>query len=353
MRCRMLMVAAAALVALTGCGGGPPPIPVAATGASAATTAVTETAISEATSTAVSADETATADVATPEATTDAATAEEQAPASDQGEPADVVRAFLEGAVAETGAADLRALVSSAYGAQLDNGQPAGELLGVQSLPQGFTIAEVTPAGDGLMDVHATLQYEGGAVERVFQLTYQEDTQQWVITGIADPTTEVAAPLAAEATAVAAEPNAALAAAGVARPIAAEACEDLRAAVASKLSVEVIGTEALFNDGRALSGTSCQLVAKGNGTQFKAVGDVALDLGALFTERGWTPDMSYAADGPTGTRIGFRNANSIALASVGWTPTPDVSCEGPIADCTIPDEQQLFTVSVEVAEIEP
>ncbi|HSH82310.1 MAG TPA: hypothetical protein VLA19_27600, partial [Herpetosiphonaceae bacterium] len=150
----------------------------------------------------------------------------------------------------------------------------------------------------------------------------------------------------------AAQPAEVPAASGKAVPIDAIACEELRTAVASKLGTEVNSAEALFNDGADVSGTSCQLVAKGNGTQFKAVGDVALDLRTLLEERGWTADMRYAADGPTGSRTGFRKDNSVALVSSGWTPTPDVQCEGPIAGCNIAKEQQLVTVTLEVADIE-
>ncbi len=389
MRCRILLGAVGVLGALTACGGGPPPIPAANGDASSATatteaTAATEaTAITEATATEATAATTSTVvvEAATPDAVTAVAT-EAATPVATEaaatttvttegatGDAAAVVGAFLQGTIAETGVAELGTLVSPAYQSLLANGQGIGELLRVQNLPQGFSVTESTPGADGVTEVRAALAYETGTVERIFKLAYQQDTQQWFIADIVDPAlSEVtaAAPAAQPAEALAApaakpadapaapeaQPAEVPAASGKAVPIDAIACEELRTAVASRLGTEVNIAEALFNDGADVSGTSCQLVAKGNGTQFKDVGDVALDLRTLLEERGWTADIRYTADGPTGSRTGFRKDNSVALVSAGWTPTPDVQCEGPIAGCNIAKEQQLVTVTLEVAAIE-
>ncbi len=387
MRCRILLGAVGVLGALTACGGGPPPIPAANGDASSATatteataateaTAITEATVTEATAATTStvALETATPDAATAVATeaatavaTEAAAATAVSAEGTTGDAAAVVGAFLQGAIAEIGVAELGTLVSPAYQSLLANGQGIGELLRVQNLPQGFSVTESTPGADGVTEVRAALEYETGTVERVFKLAYQQDTQQWIIADIVDPAASAETPgtpaasaetpgapaaSGAAAAAPAVQPADLPVAAGKAVPIEATACEELRIAAASKLGTEVNSAEALFNDGAAVSGTSCQLVAKGYGTQFKAMGDVALDLSTLLEERGWTPDMRYAADGPTGSRTGFRKDNSVALVSSGWTPTPDVQCEGPIAGCNIAREQQLVTVTLEVADIE-
>ncbi|HSH77799.1 MAG TPA: hypothetical protein VLA19_04615, partial [Herpetosiphonaceae bacterium] len=199
MRCRILLGAVGVLGALTACGGGPPPIPAANGDASSATatteataateaTAITEATVTEATAATTStvALETATPDAATAVAT-EAAAATAVSAEGTTGDAAAVVGAFLQGAIAEIGVAELGTLVSPAYQSLLANGQGIGELLRVQNLPQGFSVTESAPGTDGVTEVRAALEYETGTVERVFKLAYQQDTQQWLIADIVDP----------------------------------------------------------------------------------------------------------------------------------------------------------------------
>ena len=139
-----------------------------------------------------------------------------------------------------------------------------------------------------------------------------------------------------------------------ARPIDPAICEELRARVARLLVVETTATQAPFQDiVTGVTGTGCRLEAKGTGAHFQSFPDVAAGLGSLLRTQGWTEDPRYLADGPTGTASGFRKDSMLALVSAGWNPMRDVVCPGPISGCYIPREKQLFTVAVDLAEVDP
>ncbi len=134
------------------------------------------------------------------------------------------------------------------------------------------------------------------------------------------------------------------------RPLDLVACEQLWGEVAHTLGVEVQRSDAPFADERVGVGSSCRLVATGNGAQFKPFVDVAADLRSLLTQRDWSEDHAFAADGPNGTSTAFRRGADVALVSVGWQPDDGVNCDGPIAQCDVPAEQQRITVSLDLVE---
>jgi hypothetical protein len=166
---------------------------------------------------------------------------------------------------------------------------------------------------------------------------------------ITPPTPEASAPEAPTA------PAAPQSAAGTYRPLAAEECEALRAAIESTLSVEAtLEEEAPFVEYiGGQEGTGCQITVTGTGEDFTNFVDVARQLEAMLTEQGWTQDMAFVADGPTGTAMGLRMDNKLALLSVGWDPSEDADCpdDQPISACELAPEQQLYTITLNVAEL--
>ena len=91
------------------------------------------------------------------------------------------------------------------------------------------------------------------------------------------------------------------AAGGKYEPVSAEVCkviqEDAADALAATFTLEASApfTDTLSGE----AGQGCQLTATGTGTQFKNPSDVVAKLVKAFV--GWTEQMSYQADGPTGS----------------------------------------------------
>jgi hypothetical protein len=79
---------------------------------------------------------------------------------------------------------------------------------------------------------------------------------------------------------------------------------------------------------------------------------VAQDLKGMLNSRGWQEEISYAADGPTGTASGFRKGDGLCLLNVGWKPTEDAHCptDQPISACELAPEQQLYTIVLNCAQ---
>lgn len=94
----------------------------------------------------------------------------------------------------------------------------------------------------------------------------------------------------------------------------------------------------------------CHILVEGTGADFPSFVTVAQALGSELAAAGWEEDLSYLADGPTGTATAFRKEGALALVKVGWRPSPDAGCpaEQPIVACKLSPSQQLFTITVEV-----
>lgn len=130
-------------------------------------------------------------------------------------------------------------------------------------------------------------------------------------------------------------------------------CASLADAMTKTVGVDVATGEAGFEDYvTGESGQGCQATATGTGADFQSLSKVADSLREMLTVGGWTEDMQYAADGPTGTAAGFRHENSLCLMQVGWKPSPDADCpsDQPISACNLAPEQQLYTIGLNCAE---
>ncbi|HOG45484.1 MAG TPA: hypothetical protein PLJ35_18675 [Anaerolineae bacterium] len=134
---------------------------------------------------------------------------------------------------------------------------------------------------------------------------------------------------------------------------AAEAAQALEPAIFKALGVEVTGAEVPFMDPLTdKTGTCYELVATGTGELFESM-DVVMDaLDLVLTSHGWTEDAMYVADGPTGTARGYRQGDVLAIAAVGWRPSPDANCpeDEPIFECELTPEQQLYTISIQAVQ---
>ena len=137
-------------------------------------------------------------------------------------------------------------------------------------------------------------------------------------------------------------------------PIASDACYALGEAMMSALQVTVTLSTAPFEDYiESLSGTGCQAVATGTGEQFPdGMWPVAEQLGAILEQRGYTPDMMYAADAPVGTSRGYRRDGQLCILSVMWELAEGVECpaDRPIVECEFEPWQQIYTIALNCAE---
>ena len=150
-----------------------------------------------------------------------------------------------------------------------------------------------------------------------------------------------------------AAPKARAEAEGDFQPLSPAACSDLANTMAKTLGVEVATAEAPFLDyigGK--TGTVCQATATGTGLDFENFGKVAQNLKGMLEAQGWQEEISYAADGPTGTASGFRKENGLCLLNVGWEPSEDADCptDQPISACELAPEQQLYTIVLNCAQ---
>ncbi len=128
-----------------------------------------------------------------------------------------------------------------------------------------------------------------------------------------------------------------------------DACSSLEPALFKALGVQIATAEVPFTEPfSGKSGTACELSAQGTGKDFQSVDVVMGALLLIFDSHGWTADGQYDADGPTGMGRGFRQGDLLAIASVGWKPSPDANCpkDQPISACQLTPEQQLYTVSI-------
>ncbi|WP_310540530.1 hypothetical protein [Phenylobacterium sp.] len=92
----------------------------------------------------------------------------------------------------------------------------------------------------------------------------------------------------------------------------------------------------------------CLISFKGTGavfgTSFQAV---AAKLDAMMQGRGWAPDINAAADGPTGTAMGYRKADQAVAVSVNYDTAKGVCREdAPMASCHPRPAQMLYTITL-------
>ncbi len=137
-------------------------------------------------------------------------------------------------------------------------------------------------------------------------------------------------------------------------PLPAANCEDLEKMVAAELGVADIWleTNAPFEDFlSATYGRGCLISVSGTGADFTSFHDVYMRLSELLAELGWSLDMQYQADGPTGTHSAFRRDAGLILVSVGWEPSADANCpaDQPISACDLAPEQQVYTIILSAA----
>lgn len=80
------------------------------------------------------------------------------------------------------------------------------------------------------------------------------------------------------------------------------------------------------------------------GTSFQAV---ANKLDAMMLGRGWAADINAAADGPTGTAMGYRKAAGAVAVSVNYTTRKGVcSPDAPVASCHPTAAQMTYTITL-------
>ena len=137
-------------------------------------------------------------------------------------------------------------------------------------------------------------------------------------------------------------------------PLPGSECDELSQEMSTALGVEFsLIKEVSFQDfvtGKL--GIGCAMSATGDGNDFENQGvvseDVTLRMGAL----GWTQDIQYAADGPTGTVVGFRKDIQLCLLDASWEASDDSECDPdrPISECELTPEQQQFDIVLTCAQ---
>lgn len=126
----------------------------------------------------------------------------------------------------------------------------------------------------------------------------------------------------------------------------------LQSAVESTLGISATVSVAAFTDPiEGVSGSGREITVTGTGVDFESFSAVAATLRQILIDQGWTEDSQYQADGPTGTAFGVRQDNALALVSVSWEPSPDANCpkDEPISNCQLTPEQQLYTITLNLA----
>ena len=103
--------------------------------------------------------------------------------------------------------------------------------------------------------------------------------------------------------------------------------------------------------GERRSGQGCQVIMNASGAEGIDF-YLAYDRVGIMLERiGWTRDMAYDADGPTGHSSGYRRARGLILLVVSWQPSPFVSCPDyqPLSACDIDEANKLYTLEMLMA----
>ncbi len=136
-------------------------------------------------------------------------------------------------------------------------------------------------------------------------------------------------------------------------PLDASVCETLKQIGAEALATDM-GLEftAPFMDvfgGEA--GQGCRIATAGYGTQFSSPQNVVTTLAGSMG-LGWTEQVSYQADGPTGSAKGLTRDSALMLISASWEPDLGVECpaDQPIENCELTEDQKFYTIEVTIAQ---
>ncbi len=92
----------------------------------------------------------------------------------------------------------------------------------------------------------------------------------------------------------------------------------------------------------------CLISFSGTGAVFGASFQaVAGKLDTMMQGRGWAPDNAAAADGPTGTAMGYRKAGQAVAVSVNYDTAKGVCRDdAPVASCQPKPAQMLYTITL-------
>jgi putative hemolysin len=134
------------------------------------------------------------------------------------------------------------------------------------------------------------------------------------------------------------------------QPLTMEVCDGEAQAMSHTLD-DLIPTQSeapLSDPVTGASGTGCQSTITGTGAQFESPTVVVNELGSMLEGEGFVVDPMLAADGPTGTSMGYRKDNEICVASAIWTPVESANCpqDAPITACNLTPEQKIYTVTL-------
>ena len=134
------------------------------------------------------------------------------------------------------------------------------------------------------------------------------------------------------------------------QPLIMEVCDGQAQAMAHFLDVlEVTQSDEPLDDPvTGASGVGCNATVTGSGEQFESPYAVVAILGGMLEEQGWTADPMLAADGPTGTAMGYRKGDQICVAAAVWQPDDSANCppDQPISACPVTPEQQHYTITL-------
>jgi hypothetical protein len=135
-------------------------------------------------------------------------------------------------------------------------------------------------------------------------------------------------------------------------PVSAEVCQIIQEDASKALTTTfTLVASAPFTDTlTGETGQGCSLTAKGTGVDFGNPSDVTAKLVSAFV--GWTEQVAYQADGPTGSATAMTRDMGLLLIRAEWSPAPEVSCpaDQPISACGIKPEQQVYTIEIQVAQ---
>lgn len=136
-------------------------------------------------------------------------------------------------------------------------------------------------------------------------------------------------------------------------PPSVDICPTIQQAAADALGVEfTLEASAPFEDTFAgESGHGCKLTANGNGSNFTSAQDVITTL-SESAALGWTEQMNYRADGPTGASDAFARDMALMILSANWQPAEGVECpsDQPISACELTPEQKVYSIEIDIAE---
>ena len=135
-------------------------------------------------------------------------------------------------------------------------------------------------------------------------------------------------------------------------PVSATVCQTLQELAGTALSKSfTMKTNTPFtNPLTQESGTGCTLTLTGTGAQFSDPATITGKLVKGFL--GWEEQISYQADGPTGSATAMTRDMGLLLIKTEWAPVAGKTCpkDKPISDCGLTPEQKVYTITVQAAQ---